>query len=120
VDAIRLAWTGDDPAEASAAVARLRAGPGSTLVQPPRVPRHDDRLDAAAAQARGLPPSRRADAVAYALSLLAGEPGMPHGELTEAMERAGLEPARAEREVVRLLATDRLVEPRPGRYRLLA
>ncbi len=85
---------------------------------PPRTPRHDDPLDAAAAQARGLPPSRRAEAVATALSALKGD--LAHAEFTEALLRAGLPAERVEKEVVRLLATDRLMEPSPGRYRLLA
>lgn len=116
LDPFRLVWTGDDAKDVIAAVSQLRAA--GTTPLPLRVPRHDDPLDAAAAQARGLPPSRRAEAVATALAALTGD--LAHDQLTEALLRAGLPHERAQRELVRLLATDRLMEPSPGRYRLLA
>lgn len=118
-------WQGDDAREAQAAVAHHRAalagGLAAVQALAPRrpEPRHDSPADAAAAQASGLANrSARAEAVALWMTRLRG--GLvPHAELVEAMAKAGLDPVRAEREVVRLLATDVMVEPRAGHYRVL-
>ena len=43
----------------------------------------------------------------------------PHEELLRALERAGIDRERGEAEVTRMLATDILVEPRAGCYRMV-
>ncbi|MHB8633430.1 MAG: hypothetical protein ACYDBQ_05600 [Thermoplasmatota archaeon] len=107
-----LEWRGSSLQEAQQEVARRR-GPAPA----PREARHDSTLDrAAAAGRRTVNHSRRAEAVAAAL-LAEGE--QPHGELVMTLTAAGLDRARAEREVSRMLACDYLTEPRAGRYRLL-
>jgi hypothetical protein len=118
-------WQGDDARQAQLAVAHHRAAlaGGLAAVQglAPRrpEPRHDSAADAAAAQASGLTnKSARAEAVALWMTRLRG--GLvPHAELVDAMGKAGLDADRSEREVVRLLATDVMVEPRAGFYRVL-
>ncbi|MHB1261613.1 MAG: DUF5817 domain-containing protein [Thermoplasmatota archaeon] len=117
-------WQGEDAREARAAVAHHRAAMAGGLaavqaLQPRRPePRHDSPTDAAAAQAAGIVNlSARAEAVALWMTRLVGL--VPHGELVEAMGKAGIERARAEREVVRLLATDLMMEPKAGRYRII-
>jgi hypothetical protein len=76
------------------------------------------RVDAAAAKAAGIVnASARAEAVALWMTRLSGL--VPHEELVVAMGKAGIAAARAEREVVRLLATDLMLEPRAGHYRFM-
>jgi len=121
----RLLWQGDSPQAAQAAAASLRipagAGPLLTrLAERPAhsLPRHDSPLDAAAARGAGLTnKSERAEAVAEALTRLCGM--VPHEDLLEALDRAAIPRARAEQEVVRMLAVDRMMEPRPGHYRYI-
>lgn len=117
-------WSGDDARAAQAAVAHHRAalagGAVAVASLQARRPdaRHDSPGDAAAAQAAGLVnKSARAEAVALWMTRLVG--ATPHAELIAAMGKAGIPPERAEREVVRMLATDLLMEPRAGHYRLL-
>jgi hypothetical protein len=117
-------WQGDSAAEAQAAAAHHRAAlaGGSAAVaalQPHRPePRHDSPADAAAAQAAGIAnKSARAEMVALWMTRLVGL--VPHADLVDAMAKAGLPLDRAEKEVVRLLATDVMVEPRAGAYRVL-
>lgn len=121
----RHLWRGESPQEAQAAAAQLRLPKGANatiqaLAEPKAraSPRHDSPVDAAAAQGSGITnKSERAAAVAKALCRLQG--AVPHGELVAAFVKAGLEAERAEAEVVRMLATDVLIEPRAGAYRWL-
>lgn len=123
---VRL-WAGDDAREAQAAVAHHRAAlaggaPALAAVAAaaPRRPaaRHDSPTDAAAAQAAGIVnKSARAEAVALWMTRLVG--AVPHADLVAAMAKADIPPDRAEREVVRMLAMDLLMEPRAGQYRVL-
>lgn len=123
----RRLWQGDDAREAQAAVAHHRAalsgGPAAVAAvaaaHPRRPePRHDSPGDAAAAQAAGIVnKSARAEAVALWMTRLVG--AVPHAELVAAMGKADIPRDRAEREVVRMLATDLLLEPRAGHYRVL-
>jgi hypothetical protein len=117
-------WQGEDARAAQAAVAHHRAAlagglPAVQALRPVRPePRHDSPADAAAAQAGGIVNlSARAEAVALWMTRLMGQ--VPHQELVEAMGKAGIPRERAEREVVRLLATDLMMEPKAGRYRAL-
>ena len=119
-------WLGDDARQAQAAAAHHRAalsgGLHAVQVQESsrqRSPsRHDSPADAAAAQAGGIAnKSARAEAVALWMTRLVGL--VPHADLVAAMGKAGLPAERAEREVVRLLATDLMMEPRAGHYRVL-
>jgi len=117
-------WEGNDGREAQAAVAQHRAvfAGGQQAVQQiqarHREPRHDTPGDAAAAQAAGITNlSARAEAVALWMTRLAGP--VPHDLLIDAMGKAGIPAGRAEREVVRLLATEVMVEPKAGSYRVL-
>lgn len=115
-------WHGDDASAArqAAADARARAaGADPHLLAPaPREARHDSPEDAAAAQAKAiLNRSDRAEAVALWLTRLVGQAS--HAQLLDALGRAGLDPVRAEREVVRMLAMDYLMEPRAGHYRVI-
>lgn len=101
--------TGPDPERAVAAVHALKQRP---------LPRHDSHVDAAAARAGGIiNKSQRAEAVALWLTRLAGSPR--HDDLLQALEKAGLEPARAETEITRMLAMDFLTEPKAGHYRAI-
>lgn len=99
--------TGEDPATIAKALE-----PEQPLV------RHDDPLDAAAAQARQARNlSERADLLAlWGTRLMEG---LDHAILMEGLRRAGLPGDRAEKEIVRMLATDVIYEPRPGQYRHL-
>jgi hypothetical protein len=117
-------WQGEDARSAQAAVAHHRAAMAGGLqavqaLRPHRPePRHDSPADAAAAQAGGIVNlSARAEAVALWMTRLVGL--VPHPQLLEAMGKAGIPRERAEREVVRLLATDLMMEPKAGRYRIL-
>jgi len=122
-DRVKL-WQGDSAADARAAAAHHRAAmagglPAVQSLRPRRPePKHDSPADAAAAQASGIVnKSARAEAVALWMTRLVGL--VPHADLVAAMGKAGLDADRAEREVVRLLATDLMVEPRAGSYRVL-
>lgn len=114
-------WQGDDAAAASQAAGALRAaaaGAPQVLEPPLREARHDSPLDAAAAQAAGVVnKSDRAEVVALWMTRLVGSPS--HTQLVDALQRAGLDATRAEREVMRMLAMDYLMEPRAGTYRVL-
>ncbi|HWG89627.1 MAG TPA: hypothetical protein VNZ52_02145 [Candidatus Thermoplasmatota archaeon] len=59
----------------------------------------------------------RADAVARALTAVEGE--WTQEKLTEAFERVGLKPGKAEAHLKRMLDTSVIYEPRAGRYRSL-
>lgn len=120
----RPLWQGPDAREAGAAVAHHRAAMAGGLaaveaLRPRRAePRHDSPSDAAAAQAAGtVNLSARAEEVALWMTRLVGL--VPHAQLVEAMGKAGIDRSRAEREVVRLLATDVMMEPKAGLYRIL-
>ena len=115
-------WQGDDASAAREAAASLRAqaagAPKSLLERPVPVARHDSVADAAAAKASSITNrSDRAEAVALWMTRLAGQP--THADLLDALTRAGLDKARAEREIVRLLAMDYLMEPRAGSYKVI-
>jgi hypothetical protein len=117
-------WQGEDARAAQAAVAHHRAATAGGLAavqafKPYRAEaRHDSPADAAAAQAAGIVNlSARAEAVTLWMTRLVG--AVPHAALVEAMGLAGIDRARAEREVVRLLATDVMMEPKAGHYRIL-
>lgn len=110
-------WEGDAPLEAREAVARLRQG-ARALPNVPRMARHDSPADAAAAQARTIVSvGRRAEATATWFARVHGT--MSHDELVAALEKAGIPTDRAGKEIVRMLATDILTEPRAGRYALV-
>ncbi|MFA5944431.1 MAG: hypothetical protein WC876_08200 [Candidatus Thermoplasmatota archaeon] len=117
-------WQGDDARAAQAAVAHHRAAMAGGLgdvqsLKPKRPePKHDSPADAAAAQAAGIVNlSARAEAVALWMTRLLGQ--VPHVQLLEAMAKAGIDRSRADREVIRLLATDLMMEPKAGHYRVL-
>lgn len=117
-------WQGADARAAQEAVAHQRASLDGGLaavqaLKPFRPqPRHDSPADAAAAQAAGITNlSARSEAVALWMTRLVRL--VPHAQLLDAMAKAGIERTRAEREIVRLLATDLMVEPRAGSYRIL-
>lgn len=115
-------WQGDDARDAQRAAADLRAGDGhatvTALADDRHLPRYDSPVDAAAAKAAAVVnQSQRADIVAWWLTRLVGDAG--HDDYVTAMERAGLQPDRAEKEITRMLATDVIYEPRAGTYRVL-
>lgn len=112
-----LLWQGTDARAAQEAVARQRAPPGvEEWLRVPKPARHDSRVEAAAAAGRGIAnKSLRAEAVVASLSQ--GQPDVAAEELQTAMVQSGLDVERARLEVVRMLARDILMEPRPGRYR---
>lgn len=122
-------WEGDDAREAQAAAVHLRTemakgvAPGTALVtfqtaKKEEVPRHDSPVDAAAAKARALVnKSERADAVALWLTRLLGQ--AHHDTYLETLQKAGIDAVRAEKEIVRMLATDIIYEPLAGRYQTL-
>lgn len=115
-------WQGDDATAARAAAATLRAQAAgaleSTLAVPAKPARHDSPADAAAAQAAGITnKSDRAETVALWMTRLVG--ATRHADLLDALQRAGIDSARAEREILRMLATDYLTEPRAGSYRVI-
>ncbi len=99
--------TGQDPVVVAAA-----------LRGPEPLVRHDDPLDAAAAKARAVRNlSERAELLALWGTRLMD--GLDHDILMEGLRRAGLPGDRAQKEIVRMLATDVIFEPRPGQYRHL-
>jgi hypothetical protein len=123
-------WTGDDAKEAGIAASAIRMGlaqgtPLDQLVEQvmelqsnPRPVRHDSPIDAAAAKSREvINASERAEIVALWLTRLLG----PSSDATfrEALEKAGLEAERAEKEVIRMLACDVIYEPKMGYYAAL-
>ncbi len=115
-------WEGESAADARKAAGTLRAqaaGAAAALLEPaPREARHDSPADAAAAKARAITNrSDRAEAVALWMTRLVGQPS--HAELVDALGKAGLDKARAEREVTRMLAMDYLMEPRAGSYKVI-
>jgi hypothetical protein len=120
----RRLWQGDSAQEARAALATLGAtrNKAQSAVESLRLPaarafpRHDSPMEAAAAAGRPRNHSKRAEEVARVLDRLGP---MGHEELVEALGKAGLDAKRAEAEVVRMLATDFLLEPRPGQYRVV-
>lgn len=82
----------------------------------PRPARHDDPYDAAAAAARKADSEKdRADAVARSLGASLRE--FSEDDLQRAFERAGI--GRAGWHLERMLKTDVVFEPRPGRYQAL-
>ncbi|MES2155023.1 MAG: hypothetical protein V4510_07795 [bacterium] len=114
-------WTGDDVAGGQAAIL-MHAGGTVAVAQAARPTRardlpHDSPTMAAASKATGIVNrSEKAEAVTRALL----EDGTAsHIDLVQAMLEAGLDGGRAQSEVVRMLATDFILEPRPGRYRLV-
>ena len=115
-------WQGDDAGQARKATAALRAEAAgadpAALVREPKDARHDSPADAAAAKASAITNrSDRAEAVALWMTRLVGLP--THAELVDALGKAGLDRVRAEREVVRMLAMDYLMEPRAGSYKVI-
>lgn len=86
---------------------------GAALVpSAPRATRHDGPLDRAAAMTRRASSEKdRADLVARALGDFTSD------QLAEAFHVAGLPAAKAEAHLARMLATDVVYEPSPGRYR---
>lgn len=90
----------------------------ASLRMPAKVPRHDDPLHAAAAQAKRITnKSERADTIALWLTRLQGD--TPHEDYVTAMGHAGIDGERAEKEILRMLAADVIFEPRAGLYRSL-
>lgn len=114
-------WEGDDIDGGQAALAIHNGGSGLTLHgQRPRsaaaLP-HESATMAAASQATGIVNrSEKAEAVARALFATSTA---THDDLLQALVEAGLDTGRAEVEIIRLLGTDFLMEPRPGRYCLV-
>lgn len=126
----RRLWQGDDLREAQAQAAAMRtaraqdlpessAGAAVQALQPPQpLARHDSPIDAAAAKAHGITnKSARAEAVALWMTRLLGQPS--EDDLMQGMRKAGLDGARAEKEIVRMLAADVMYEPRVGHYAVL-
>ena len=115
-------WQGEDARAAQQAAARLRAGDDlvvvTALADRRPMPHHDSAVAAAAAKAASvINKSQKADLIALWLTRLTGE--ARHEDLLAAMEQAGLARDRAEQEVIRMLATDVMYEPRAGSYRVL-
>lgn len=115
-------WEGASAKDAQAAAARMRAGESqsvvATLQEDRPVPRHDDPIGAAAAQANAVTnQSQKAEAIALWLTRLMGD--ADHDAYIDAMTRAGLARQRAEKEMIRMLAMDIIFEPRAGHYRVL-
>ncbi len=117
-------WTGDDVSGAQEALTLHHGGIAALAAsqRPPnraaRLP-HDSAVAAAASRGTGIiNKSERAEAVARALASAPQTAG--HADLRLALEHAGLERERAESEIVRMLATDILMEPRAGQYTLVS
>lgn len=126
----RRLWEGDAPGDARQAAAALNtamaqgrpleeaAATVTALADPEPVPRHDSPVDAAAAKARAVTnKSDRAEAVLEWLTRLQG--ASSDEDTLEALQKAGIPPERAEKEVVRMLAGDIIFEPRAGWYQSL-
>ncbi len=128
-DRTRL-WQGDNATDARSAAASIRAALAQKITvevanqrlrdaREVPVSRHDSPIDAAAAKGRTVRNlSARADEVAAWLTRLLGP--TPHDDFILAMVKAGIPAARAEKEVVRMLATDIIFEPRVGAYSSLS
>ena len=115
-------WQGDDARSAAQAAASLRSGDGAAqvhaLADHRPVPRHDSPVDAAAAKANAvINKSQKAETIALWLTRLVG--AASHDDHIAAMRQAGLASDRAEQEIVRMLATDVIYEPRAGHYQAL-
>lgn len=113
-------WVGATAMEAAEAAGQFRAQAAGVPIPVRAIatPRHDSPAQAAAAQAIAVTnKSARAELVALWMTRLVGQP--THDDLREALEHAGLDRARAEREIMRMLAMDYLMEPRAGSYRVL-
>lgn len=126
----RRLWQGDDARAAATAAGAIRAAiaqgrppdeaatVAAALAPPARDAKHDSPLDAAAAKARAfVNQSQRAEAVALWLTRLIG--AATEDDYVAALRRAGLSGRRAEKEIIRMLACDVIIEPAPGRYRAL-
>lgn len=82
----------------------------------PRMARHDDAFQAAAAASRKASSEKdRADRVARALSQAVGE--FDEAALAKALHLAGIHARRAGAHLARMLETSVLYEPRAGKYR---
>jgi hypothetical protein len=118
-------WEGADAREAQRQAAHHRAQMAGrtvsatvSLFQPKaRSVRHDSPAEEAAATARGIA-NKGARAEMVAATLGRGGP-MPHADLVQALQLAGLDAERSEAEVTRMLAMDILMEPKAGHYRVL-
>lgn len=126
----RRLWEGDAPEDARQATAAIStalaqgrpfeeaAQAVTTLQDPAPVPKHDSPVDAAAAKARGITnKSDRAEAVLQWLTELEGT--VADADALAALQKAGLTLPRAEKEIVRMLASDVIFEPRAGWYQHL-
>ena len=123
-------WQGDSATEARGAAASIRAALAQKIpveianqrireARESAVARHDSPLDAAAAKGRTVRNlSARADEVAAWLTRLLGP--TEHAQFVEALVKAGIPAERAEKEVVRMLSTDVIYEPRAGSYSSLS
>jgi DNA-directed RNA polymerase subunit RPC12/RpoP len=117
-------WQGDSMNEAQQAVALHRAAfaqdtnivaAAAIMRMPSPLARHDDPLDAAAAKCKAIRnASARADELGKWLTRLVGQAS--HDTWLDGLSRAGLDPERAQKELVRMLATDVIFEPRAGFY----
>lgn len=118
-------WSGDDARAGQSSAAELRgqmagADPAHLigLGLPERRVRHDGPVEAAAAKARNITnKSARAEAIALWLTRMCDT--ATHDDYLDAMRKAGLDEARAEQEVIRMLACDVIYEPRAGHYAAL-
>ncbi len=126
----RRLWEGNNPREAQAATATLRAqvqhgvNPDALqdqmekLAHPERLVQHDSLEDAASAQARDVTNlSKRAERVTLWLGRLCGT--VDHDQLIAAFSKAGIPRERGEREVLRMLVSDYIYEPHAGQYAVL-
>lgn len=118
----RPIWAGDDPSQASQALLLHNGGPGAAAAveRPPSRARalpHESPAHAAASAATGI--VNRSDKAEAVARFLAGRGAARHDDLLAALAAAGLDAGRAHAEVVRMLAMDVLMEPRPGVYRMV-
>ncbi len=123
-------WEGDNATEARAAAGSLRASmiqgipvdvANRRLRDAEDIPiaRHDSPLDAAAAKGRAIRNlSARADEVANWLTRLLGP--TKHDDFVAALVKSGIPSERAEKEIIRMLSTDVIYEPRVGSYSSLS
>ncbi len=113
-------WEGASAAEAQAAAASLRDEERAEIMLADHRPvvRHDSPVSAAAAQANAaVNKSEKAELIATWLTRLKGL--STHAEYLAAMQQAGLDEERSEKEIIRMLATDVIYEPKAGSYRAL-